>query len=501
MSTSLPNTSLGETAAFSMKAGTLQESDHYDTDTLAQSLPVECGAFDCFSCGERIEGLPYCHDDEPCALFRHPLLLGCLQPGRSWAFYSQVLCTTGSSCQECAVAEGSCYGAWPLECSSGEKMKLPEQDDPSSNVLTVEPRYDALPPQSSSDEEAELSEQDDLSSCNSATSQHGEQSDAETESSELDMIEAREETDEGRRMLALQEAMQVLRENSQTELNIHGILLGRRIASVGQFADALAFNSSVTLLNLCCNRLDENGIVFIADVLKKNNTIRVLNLKGNNLRATGARLLALGLGENDTLASLDLSGNGLGDAGAISFAEALGSNESLTALTLRCNAITSRGAERLLQILIERTSVTRLGIEGSCRLGTAMSEMETRTQDMVNVALRSKRPCMVVTPVCSHDGQISYMTMAGARLISCSATQQVLDVLEALSRHTGLEKEDLRFVSMEGEVIPVADAALITMHELLGCSCSSFESAVPSETTMLPSWRLHTSIASIPRRS
>ncbi|CAL1532898.1 unnamed protein product [Lymnaea stagnalis] len=100
-----------------------------------------------------------------------------------------------------------------------------------------------------------------------------------------------------------------------------------------RFAENLVFNSTLTYLNLSCNRITRDGIKELAKVLKLNTPLKILDLSFNRLEDDGAMHLAEAIGTyNTTLECLNIVSNKIGPKGLCSIADCLNYNSTLTSL-------------------------------------------------------------------------------------------------------------------------------------------------------------------------
>lgn len=124
-------------------------------------------------------------------------------------------------------------------------------------------------------------------------------------------------------------------------------------------------NNSITELYLGGNRIEKNGITFIANNLKQNMNLKKLHLYSINdtiMGYNGAIEIADALITNTTLIELDIGGNNIGIIGAIVIANALEKNKTLMDLYLYKNSITDDGAIALADALEYNTSLNLLDI-------------------------------------------------------------------------------------------------------------------------------------------
>ncbi|XP_078358279.1 uncharacterized protein LOC144643036 [Oculina patagonica] len=132
-----------------------------------------------------------------------------------------------------------------------------------------------------------------------------------------------------------------------------------------RLAEALKWNSSLTVLNLSKNNIGDIGATGLTEALQKNTSLTLLNLSKNNIGDVGATGLAEALKDNTSLTFLDLSDNNIGDVGATGLAKALQDNTSLTRLALSGSNIGDHGAAGLASALKENISLAVLALSGN----------------------------------------------------------------------------------------------------------------------------------------
>jgi hypothetical protein len=127
--------------------------------------------------------------------------------------------------------------------------------------------------------------------------------------------------------------LQRLRDNDKTLTSLY---LGYRKISAAEakdIAQSLAFNTSLTELEL-----GHKG-KYIAQALAFNTSLTSLYLVDNRISDAGAKDIAQALVSNSSLTLLDLTYNHISDAGAKDIAQALTVNSSLTSVDLGHNPI------------------------------------------------------------------------------------------------------------------------------------------------------------------
>ncbi|XP_068753919.1 nucleotide-binding oligomerization domain-containing protein 2-like [Montipora capricornis] len=130
--------------------------------------------------------------------------------------------------------------------------------------------------------------------------------------------------------------------------------------SIAAFSQALAVNTSVTILDLSHNSIGAKGVTSFSRALALNTSLTTLDLTNNSIGAEGATSLSQALAVNTSLTTLNLSRNSIGAEGTTSLSQALAVNTSLTTLHLSLNSIGDAGATSLSQALAVNTSLTTL---------------------------------------------------------------------------------------------------------------------------------------------
>ncbi|KAF9312585.1 hypothetical protein BG006_004327, partial [Podila minutissima] len=140
-------------------------------------------------------------------------------------------------------------------------------------------------------------------------------------------------------------------------------LLGQK--EFGRLAEALKTNSTLTILDLSGNSIEEDGAQVLAEALKTNSILTNLNLTGNGIGADGAQVLAKALKTSSTLTTLNLDKNSIGGTGAQVLAEALKTNSALTTLYLNSNSIGDNGAQALAEAFQTNSTLTALDLNNN----------------------------------------------------------------------------------------------------------------------------------------
>ncbi len=126
------------------------------------------------------------------------------------------------------------------------------------------------------------------------------------------------------------------------EFSLSGLDLGG--ARSGILARHVAFNKSLTQLDLSRKSIQDTEGMDLAKMLFSNKVLRSLHLEGNNLGPKSAKEFGIALRVNNTLRLLDLESNQLTQdgedlAGIVQFINALQHNKSLISLNLANNKL------------------------------------------------------------------------------------------------------------------------------------------------------------------
>ena len=81
--------------------------------------------------------------------------------------------------------------------------------------------------------------------------------------------------------------------------------------------------NNITKINLYDNKIEDEGLKFLAELLKTNSTLTSIDLRINYIGDEGVEFLAEALKENNTLTSIDLASNNIGAEGVEFLAKAL----------------------------------------------------------------------------------------------------------------------------------------------------------------------------------
>ena len=148
--------------------------------------------------------------------------------------------------------------------------------------------------------------------------------------------------------------------------NRHSKVNKMRGGSVSEDIERLKRNdSTLTMLDLSKEGIDDDELEVLADALKMNSNLTTLNISNNFFYKDGVNALAEALKNNKTLTTLIMRDNNINVVAVANLADALKNNTSLTELDIaRCN-INDVGIRALSIALIENQTLTNLYIEGN----------------------------------------------------------------------------------------------------------------------------------------
>ncbi|XP_054432926.1 leucine-rich repeat-containing protein 34 isoform X2 [Pteronotus mesoamericanus] len=98
-----------------------------------------------------------------------------------------------------------------------------------------------------------------------------------------------------------------------------------------QLCDALYLNKSLRYLDVSCNKITRDGIVFLAAVLKSNTTLEVIDLSFNRIENAGAKKLSETLAShNRSLKALSVVSNSIEGEGLVALSQSMKTNPTLS---------------------------------------------------------------------------------------------------------------------------------------------------------------------------
>lgn len=129
---------------------------------------------------------------------------------------------------------------------------------------------------------------------------------------------------------------------------------------------ALKYNHTLHVLDIQCNQLHSHAGVALADVLRNNNCKLQELYMGENCMREGAVEIANALHTNTTLRVLAIDNNGLQNIGGQAFIALLQKNQTLQYLSLAWNTIGESLHLPLIHALEQNKAVTTLMVDGNC---------------------------------------------------------------------------------------------------------------------------------------
>ncbi|XP_006861919.1 PREDICTED: leucine-rich repeat-containing protein 34 [Chrysochloris asiatica] len=98
-----------------------------------------------------------------------------------------------------------------------------------------------------------------------------------------------------------------------------------------QLCDALYLNNNLRYLDVSCNRITRDGMVFLAGVLKSNTTLEVIDLSFNRIENAGANYLSETLAShNRSLKALSVVSNNIEGEGLVALSQSMKTNTTLS---------------------------------------------------------------------------------------------------------------------------------------------------------------------------
>jgi len=211
--------------------------------------------------------------------------------------------------------------------------------------------------------------------------------------------------------------------------------------------DGLLRHSTATLeqLNLCGNRLGDEGAVAVARLVREAPRLRTLHLSHTALVAAGWRALGEAVGQSSSLVLLTLSGMpAAGETGASAIAAALSTSTSLQRVSLSGCAIGDAGAVALANVLRRQSANSRLhaldlsrndiGDEGTAALIDALSQCAIRStgEPRCSPDLSKNRRCRHCQPLLSvilwRNARISAAMRRRARDLGHARNEVLIDL-------------------------------------------------------------------------
>jgi Ran GTPase-activating protein (RanGAP) involved in mRNA processing and transport len=158
-----------------------------------------------------------------------------------------------------------------------------------------------------------------------------------------------------------------------TALGLTGDIFGQMTGAVERIVDGLGSNSALLKIDLArCGSWKDRGVSIMAQTLSsRNTTLQKLSFDTNSIRSTGAGVLLEAMEQSSHhITDLDLRHNHIGDEGASLLARSLGNSALpiLTRLFLSRNGIGDDGCVALVSALEQNTSLLYLDLSENYRL-------------------------------------------------------------------------------------------------------------------------------------
>eukprot|EP00455_Lapot_gusevi_P045600 TRINITY_DN585_c0_g1_i2.p1 TRINITY_DN585_c0_g1~~TRINITY_DN585_c0_g1_i2.p1 ORF type:complete len:724 (+),score=203.89 TRINITY_DN585_c0_g1_i2:64-2235(+) len=236
----------------------------------------------------------------------------------------------------------------------------------------------------------------------------------------------------------LEAAVETLISTKQTTVSFAGRHIGPILDE--SFAHALAFNKSITSLNLGDTLMNDWGMMALSEALRENASVKTLNLNTNQIGCNGAKALAACLGENCTLTSINLFFNRIGTDGATALLIWLENNSTLQELNLNCNSNIDERVLHEIDHLLERNRTSRV------RFWSSIDERSEQLGMSINYLRGLYAPIAIdtTTPIDpAHQAELDLeLSDARERLLVCiRAERERQEQAAALKRQ---QKEEAR---------------------------------------------------------
>lgn len=116
-------------------------------------------------------------------------------------------------------------------------------------------------------------------------------------------------------------------------VELHMCKHGMKNFGIQQLCNALYLNSTLRYLDVSCNKITRDGMVFLAEVLKSNTTLEVLDLSFNRIENAGAKYLSETLtSHNRSLKALSVVSNKIEGEGLVALSQSMKTNLVLSNL-------------------------------------------------------------------------------------------------------------------------------------------------------------------------
>lgn len=140
-------------------------------------------------------------------------------------------------------------------------------------------------------------------------------------------------------------------------------------------------HSSLLVLNLSNNKLDDNCCKGLFDALRKNTNLTFLDISYNDISSEGIAYAHQFLSMTQTLSSLNAQNNILGSRGISYISQSILTNQSLRTLNLSFNGIQSEGMEHLSKFVSANRKLISLFIGGNYIKDDGVEKLMNALQD------------------------------------------------------------------------------------------------------------------------
>lgn len=154
--------------------------------------------------------------------------------------------------------------------------------------------------------------------------------------------------------------------------------------------NGLAYNETITNLDLSHNKVGDAGAKRLSKVLETHGVLQQLDLSDNNVHTEGAQYLARAFQRNSVITTFSIKLNPIGDRGGRDLFTHLKENNCLEELNVSSCGLGQESGAALLELLETTTSITHLDI--SCNeLGLQQGDLKkaiVRAKKVVSVEFR-----------------------------------------------------------------------------------------------------------------
>lgn len=138
----------------------------------------------------------------------------------------------------------------------------------------------------------------------------------------------------------------VSNKNRFTKLKLGGNSMG--IPSLTKLIEGLKKNTNIGAVDICYNKIGDEGASMIVDLLKSNRNVYSLNLAYNDISSDGAIDIAEVIKTNDTLERLNLKGNLIESKLVTNFLQAIKTNTTIHTIILEENKMSKTQISMIL---------------------------------------------------------------------------------------------------------------------------------------------------------